>query len=153
MIKEIKKYIRQILIESVDYPYIYHGTSASAARSIKEQGFDISLSGKKTNRDNPGISFTASEEIAFEHAEWASKEFGELPAMVVVTTRNLNIMNGTEFQELWNEKGYEKAISSAKNLGYDGVEYFDYETGDGIEEMEVLLFYPDKINIFRAYEL
>ena len=59
-------------------------------------------------------------------------------------------MNGTEFQNLWDNSSYDAAINHAKNRGFDGVEYFDLETGNGIEDMEVLLFYPDKINIYSV---
>ena len=78
---------------------------------------------------------------------WALRgDFEKGAALVVVSTQGLNIMNGREYNQLWSELGSrEKASEEARNQGFDGVEYFDYETGEGIEEMEVLLLNPGSI--------
>ena len=69
-------------------------------------------------------------------------------AIIVVNPSNLNIMKGSDFNRLWDEVGNrDKAISAASELGYEAIEYFDYETGDGIEEMEVLVLATEKIKI------
>jgi len=134
------------------YRYLYHGTTELAGEQIQSQGFDASLVGKKSGDEkNIGISFTIDQEIAADHAIWALKgNFETDAAIVVVQAGNMRIMNGTEFQNLWDNSSYDAAINHAKNQGFDGVEYFDLETGNGIEEMEVLLFYPDKINIYSV---
>ena len=42
-----------------------------------------------------------------------------------------------------------KAIEAAQSQGYQGIEYFDYETGEGIEEMEVLIL-PKFVNVYSV---
>ena len=131
-----------------DYRYLYHGTTEEAAESIKRDGFDLSLAGKKSgDKSNPGVSFTIDGDQAAEHSLWALRgDFEKGAALVVVSTQGLNIMNGREYNQLWSELGSrEEASEEARNQGFDGVEYFDYETGEGIEEMEVLLLNPGSI--------
>ena len=151
--KYLRKYIKQILHETYkpQYRYLYHGTTEDAANNIKANGFDTSLVGQKSGDGlNPGISFTIDGDQAAEHAFWAASKQGDISqaAIVVVSPANLRIMNGTEFNQLWDESGSRnKAISIAAESGFDAIEYFDYETGDGIEEMEVLIISINKIKI------
>ncbi len=150
--KLLRETIRRIIKESYkpEYRYLYHGTTEAAAEAIKQSGFDISLVGTKSgDKSNPGVSFTIDGDQAAEHSLWAlDGNFEKGAALVVVSTLGLNLMNGSEYNRLWNELGDAyKAIEAAREQGYDGVEYFDYETGEGIEEMEVLLLNPESIKI------
>ncbi len=150
--KLLRKTIRRLLQESYkpEYKYLYHGTTESAAERIEQSGFDISLVGTKSgDESNPGVSFTIDGDQAAEHALWAlDGNFEKGAALVVVSTLGLNLMNGSEYNKLWDELGSAyKAIEVAREQGYDGVEYFDYETGNGIEEMEVLLLNPETISV------
>lgn len=150
--KNLRQIIRTVLSESYrpEYRYLYHGTTESAAESIKKDGFDLSLVGKKSGvRSNPGVSFTIDGDQAVEHSLWALRgDFERGAALVVVSAKGLHIMNGSEYHRLWRQLGsQQKAIEEAKKKGFDAVEYFDYNTGDGIEEMEVLLLHPETIRI------
>ena len=150
--KLLRETIRYLLQETYkpNYRYLYHGTTEAAAETIKQTGFDVSLVGTKSgDKLNPGVSFTIDGDQAAEHALWAlDGNFEKGAALVVVSTLGLNLMNGSKYNRLWNELGDAyKAIEVARKQGYDGVEYFDLETGDGIEEMEVLLLAPEKISI------
>jgi len=157
--KQLRKYIKQILLEEYkpSYRWLYHGTTLDAAKNIEANGFDVSLTGKKSGEIyNPGVSFTIDDNIASEHAIWgaAKGDFSNSPALIVISTRNLNIMKGTEFNQLWNQyNSHIMAVEEALKLGFDGVEIWDEETGDGIEEMEVLIIKPKEIRIFDIREL
>ena len=150
--KHLRQYIRKIIAESYkpSYKYLYHGTTEAAAEAIEKSGFDVSLVGTKSgDMANPGISFTIDGDQAAEHALWAlDGNFEKGAALVVVSTSGLRIMNGSEYNQLWDKLGDAgKAIEFAKEEGYDGVEYFDLETGHGIEEMEVLMINPNSIRV------
>ena len=146
--KNLRQYIRKILKEnySPSYRYVYHGTSEESGEQIEERGFDTSLVGKKSgDASNKGISFTAEKDIAIEHALWAwskngrSSEYGG--ALVIMRISDLNILPGKDFNNLWDELGsHPAALDQALANGYDAVEYFDFDSGDGIEELEVLIF-------------
>ena len=149
--KLLRQTIQRIIQESYvpDYRYLYHGTTEEAAEAIEDTGFDVSLVGTKSgDKFNPGVSFTINGEMAAEHALWAlGGNFEKGAALVVVSTNGLNLMRGSEFNALWDSLGDQpKAVETARQQGYDGVEYFDLETGNGIEEMEVLL-----LNICSKY--
>ena len=150
--KLLREIIRRMMVENYtpDYKYLYHGTTEPAAEAIKQSGFNISLVGTKSgDKSNPGVSFTIDNDLAAEHALWALYgDFEKGAALVVVSTLGLNLMNGSEYNRLWDELGdAQKAVDSAREQGYDGVEYFDLETGNGIEEMEVLLLNPITIKV------
>lgn len=157
--KLLRKYIKRVLSEAYkpSYRWLYHGTTLDAAKSIEANGFDVSLVGKKSGEKyNPGVSFTIDDNIASEHAIWgaAKQKFSNSPALVVISTRNLNIMKGTEFNALWNQyNSHPMAIEDALKRGYDGVEVWDEESGDGIEEMEVLIIKPKKLVVSHINEL
>ena len=150
--KLLRETIRRFIKESQmsNYQYLYHGTTESAAEAIEQSGFDVSLVGTKSgDKSNPGVSFTIDGDQAAEHALWAlGGNFEKGAALVVVSTLGLNLMQGSEYNKLWDELGdAQKAIEAARQQGYDGVEYFDLETGNGIEEMEVLLLNPATIKV------
>jgi hypothetical protein len=156
--KYLRKHVKQILLEEYKptYQWLYHGTTKSAAEQIDHAGFNTSLVGSKSGAmKNPGISFTIDGDIASYHALWALKgDFTNPAAVVVVSTRSLEIMNGTEFHRLWNQySSYDMAIQDALELGYDGIEVWDEETGDGIEEMEVLIIKPREIVVSHINEV
>lgn len=157
--KRLRQYIKRIILEQYKptYRWLYHGTTLAAAESINTQGFDLSLVGSKSGESyNPGVSFTIDDNIASEHAIWgaAKGNFANAPAIVVVSTRNLTIMKGTEFNNLWNQSGsYNAAVEEALEQGYDGVEVWDENSGDGIEEMEVLIIKPREIVVSHVNEL
>jgi len=155
----LRRYIRNILLEGYQpsYRWLYHGTTLNAARNIEANGFNLSLVGTKSgDLDNPGVSFTIDDNIATEHAIWgaAKGDFSNSPAIIVVSTRNLHVMNGTEFNALWDQyDNHGMAVEEALKQGYDGVEVWDEETGNGIEEMEVLIIKPKEIIVFDIREL
>ena len=149
----LRQYIRKTLKESYSprYRYVYHGTTELAGEQIEDHGFDTSLVGKKSgDKENKGISFTVDKDIATEHAIWAwSQDQKDGAAIVSARISGLNIMKGSEFNFLWDElTSAHFALDAAKDMGYDGVEYFDLESGDGIEEMEVLLF-PHAVEVYN----
>ena len=149
--KSLRETIRILISESFyrpEYKYLYHGTTEEAAESIKKGGFNLSLAGGKSgDKLNPGVSFTIDRDQAAEHAIWALRgDFEKGAALVVVSTLGLQIMNGSEYHRLWRQLGTSRAaVEEARSKGYDGIEYFDYETGEGIEEMEVLLLNSESI--------
>ncbi len=155
--KHLRQYIRRTLKEnySQSYQYVYHGTSEESGEQIEERGFDTLLVGKKSgDASNKGISFTVEEEIAVEHAIWAwakngkSSEYGG--ALVVMQVSDLNILPGKAFNNLWDELGSQPAaVDYAIANGYDAVEYFDFDSGDGIEELEVLIF-PHAVEVYNV---
>ena len=155
----LRKIVRKIILENYkpSYRWLYHGTTLDAAKIIQNNGFDLNLVGKKSgDKTNPGVSFTIDDNIASEHAIWGSAkgDFSKSPALIVVSTRNLIIMKGTEFNRLWNQSGsYNVAVEEALRQGYDGVEIWDEDTGDGIEEMEVLIIKPREIVVSHVNEL
>ena len=157
--KQLRRYIKSILLEEYQpsYQWLYHGTTLNAAKNIEANGFNLSLVGTKSgDMDNPGVSFTIDDNIAAEHAIWgaAKGDFSNFPALILVSTRNLNIMKGTQFNGLWNQyNSHQLAIEEALKQGYDGVEVWDEDTGDGIEEMEVLIIKPKEIRVFDVREL
>lgn len=129
---------------------LYHGTTADRAKEILARGFDISKGGEKSGESLPGISFSIEEEVAKDHAEWASKKFGTPPAVIKVYGSNLNLFSGKEFYRLWDEMdSFEEAIDRIRSdKGFDGVELWSGE--EGIEESEVLIFNVDKIKRIRV---
>lgn len=157
--KALRKFVREVIVESYrpTYRWLYHGTTLGAAQKIQDNGFDLSMVGKKSgDKTNPGVSFTIDDNIASEHAIWgASKgDFSNSPALIVISTRNLRIMKGTEFNRMWNQFGsYNDAVKEALKLDYDAVEVWDEDTGDGIEEMEVLVIKPREIVVSHVNEL
>lgn len=130
--------------------YLYHGTTADRAKEILARGFDISKGGEKSGAQLPGISASIEEEVARDHAEWASKKFGTPPVVIKVDGSNLNLFSGKEFYRLWDEMGsFEEVIDRIRSdKGFDGVELWSGE--EGIEESEVLIFNVDKIKIIRV---
>jgi len=157
--KYLRQYIKQIMLEGYkpSYQWLYHGTTLEAATSIESSGFDLSLVGKKSgDGNNPGVSFTVDDNIAVEHAIWgaAKGNFSNSPALIVVSIRGLSIMKGTEFNALWDQyNSHAMAIEEALKQGYDGVEYWDENSGNGIEEMEVLIVKPKELVVSHINEL
>ena len=157
--KTLRNFIRKIIVENYQptYRWLYHGTTIEAAKNIENHGFDLSLVGKKSgDKKNPGVSFTIDDNIASEHAIWgaAKGNFAKGPAIIVISTNNLRIMKGTQFNELWNQyNSHSVAVEDALRQGYDGVEVWDEDTGDGIEEMEVLIIRPREIVVSHINEL
>ena len=147
----IRKLIKEV--SHSQHRWLYHGTHTKAAEEIQLSGFDSSLVGKKSgDQENPGISFSIHDDIAVDHALWAAFKTGDIEegAIVVVDAKNLKILNGTAFNKMWNDSGSRTmlpAVNRAKAEGYDAVELFDLETGDGIEEMEVLIINLPSIKI------
>ena len=130
---------------------LYHGTTLKNALSIVANGFDMSLAGSKSNAALPGISTTIEKEVAIDHANWAVKKFKGKPAIVACESGNLKILSGNRYMTLWDSLGSsDAALEKAKSSNYDGAEMFDLESGEGIEEYEVLLFHPEKCNWFIA---
>lgn len=145
-----RNHIKKFLAEGYapDYTTLYHGTTRDKAETIEDQGFDMSFAGSKAGDAMPGISFSINKDTALEHAFWAmSKAMDQGAALVMVDPDELTIAPGSEYHRLWDElDSSNAALESIKATGeYDAVELFNLETGDGIEEMEVLVFDPDSI--------
>ena len=134
-------------LASLGYYKLYHGTTADRADQILAGGFDLTKGGEKSGFPLPGISFSIDEEVATDHAKWASKKFNSPPAVIVINNSNLSLASGTYFNKLLDKVGsYEEAINLIRSdMRFDGVELWDDE--DGIEEYEVLVFNVDKIQI------
>ena len=155
--KHLRQYIKETLSENYSprYRYVYHGTTEKAGEEIEESGFDTSLVGIKSgDKANKGISFSTDQNIAVEHAVWAWANAGKDPeaylAMVVARVSGLKIMSGADFNRVWDDLGsHPAALDAAKSQGYQAVEYFDLETGEGIEEMELLVF-PEFVDVHRV---
>jgi hypothetical protein len=99
----------------------------------------------------PGISFSADYDVANEHAQWASEEMDDTPEVLEIDGNNFSIAPGALYFERWNELGdSHRAIMSIKEEGHwDGIQLFDPETGDGVEEQEVLIFDSSVINVIK----
>jgi len=139
--------LRMIIRESLEYQplhveELYHGTSLGAAEKIKKSGFSMELLGSKSGAPLPGISTTLDRGIATQHGKWAAKNSKDKHKVLVINGEGLKIAPGKLYIDLWNELGSsEKSIQSIKDSRkWDGVALFDPETGDGIEEQEILLF-------------
>lgn len=137
-------------IDLVKFNTLYHGTTLSKANEIVKFGFDIKKSGEKTNSasHSEGISFTYLKSEAKDHARWASEKFKDSPAIISVSSKNLKILSGTAFNSLAKTtKGcIDKSYQLFKNGIIDAVSFCDQESGDGCEEMEVLVFSLDKLD-------
>jgi len=137
-------------IELVKFDTLYHGTTLSKANKIIESGFDIKKSGEKTGSasHNKGISFTYLKSEAKDHAKWASKKFKDSPAIINIDSKNLKILSGAAFNALakTTKECIEKSYQMFKSGAIDAVSFCDQESGDGCEEMEVLVFSLDKLH-------
>jgi len=149
MENELRRWIRLVEgFESVaryrpPYDALYHGTTLERAKLILSSSFDLALAGSKTNAPLPAVSTSLNMDIAQEHAEWAVKKFGGEPAVLIIDPSNLNILSGSRFLAMGD---FMKAVQRIKRTGrYDAAEVFDVDEGDGIEEMEVLIFNLKKI--------
>ena len=149
---QIRRLIREVLSSQSHYDALYHGTSELRATEILKHGFDESRAGEKSNHGKIGISTSISEQEALEHAEWAAEKFDDVPCVLVCyNVSGLNLASGKEFNRLCDELGSSKiAISQVKSDGFDGVELFDLETEEGLEELEVLLFNANSLKWMKA---
>jgi len=150
ILNEWKKYllIKESLKPSpIKFNYLYHGTSAKRAKKIEQDGFSLKVAGEKSNFKMPGISTSVDKDVAEDHARWAAEKFKDKPKVITLYTNNLDIAPGSFYFSKWDELGSsEESIKYIKNLNeYDGVALFDPETGDGVEEYEVLIFEPKKL--------
>lgn len=139
--------LRMMIRESLEYQALqveklYHGTSSMAAEEIKKSGFSMELLGSKSGAPLPGVSTTLDRSIASQHAKWAAKKNKDKSKVLVIDGVGLKIAPGKLYINLWDELGSsEKSIQRIKDSGkWDGVALFDPETGEGIEEQEILLF-------------
>ena len=150
-IGNLRKIIREVMEspESVTFGVLYHGTSRSRANEIRKTGFSMDKIGEKLGDPLPGISTTVDSDIAEEHAEIAAEKYDDEPEVIKVVASKLKIAPGSLYFKLWNELGSSDAsLQSLKKSGeWDGVCLFDPETGDGIEEQEVLLFEPTRLTV------
>ena len=144
--------LRRLIRESLEHqPFqvgkLYHGTSLGSAEKIKEFGFSMELLGSKSGDPLPGISTTLNRGIAQEHGRWAGKKNKDKPKVLVIDAKGLRIAPGKLYMDLWNKLGSSQySIQNIKDSGeWDGVALFDPETGEGIEEQEVLLFQPPDV--------
>jgi hypothetical protein len=150
----LKRYIGELLREmpeSTKFHILYHGTTSTNAKKIFTQGFDPSLLGTKSGEHHrmPGISFSADYDLAYEHAEWAAEANGDKPYVLEIDASKLLIAPGELYFQYWNESGDSK-IAIQKLIDerpWHGVQLFNPETGDGIEEQEVLIFNPNSIKL------
>jgi len=136
-----EQYIKGLLLEQPGNA-LYHGTTQQAAEKIMNQGFDRSLAGTKSGDALPGVSMTVERDIAIEHAIWAASKSNSQPALLVANSISLRLYPGDDFMELWDELGSSyAAVSEIQKSGeWDGVEMFSFETEEGLEEFEVLVF-------------
>ena len=126
-----------------DVEYLYHGTDEKSVKEILKNGFSIKQSGKKSGAGTDGISFSISKEEAIGHAEWASNKFKNNGVVIRYKTPDyLKLMDGKKYFEFDNWK---EAFDYAKKNKYDGIKMYDFETGQGAEELEVLIINLDKI--------
>lgn len=137
-------------IEFVKFDTLYHGTTLSNANKIVESGFDVKKSGEKTASasHSEGISFTYLKSEAKDHARWASKKFKDSPAIISVNSKSLKILSGAAFNSLakTTKECIDKSYQLFKKGIIDAVSFCDQESGDGCEEMEVLVFSLDKLD-------
>ena len=150
-IRQLKKIIKEVVESEFQVNRLYHGTSSRAAREIRKNGFSAELLGSKSGEQHkmPGISTSTDYDAAEGHAEWAAERHDDDPEVLTIDASNLRIAPGSLYFELWNELGSsDRSIQKIKSMGeWDGVSLFDAETGEGIEELEVLIFNPDLIRI------
>ena len=126
-----------------DIEYLYHGTDEKSAKEILKNGFSIKQSGKKSGAGTDGISFSISKEEALGHAEWASNKFKNKGVIIrFKTPDDLKLMEGNKYFEFSN---FKDGFEYAKKNKYDGIKMYDFETGEGAEELEVLIINLDKI--------
>jgi len=149
-----KSILKKIILESINqqnqkFITLYHGTTSSRAKQIREKGFDLKLAGTKSGHPMPGISTTSELKTAKDHARWAAKKLGDKPEVIKIRANHLNIAPGFLYFSKWDELGSSDAAIKdiAKSEEWDGVALFDPETGEGAEEYEVLIFDPDAIKI------
>lgn len=152
-IGDLRKLIRESLGDEQPFKvdFLYHGTTEDRAEQIREEGFSTENIGEKLGAPLPGISTTIDPDIANEHAEIASEKFEGNPEVIKIDGRRLRIAPGSLYFRMWDEVGDSNgALKKIKATGdWDGIALFDPETGDGIEEYEVLVFDPSKIMISR----
>ena len=143
MISDLRRWMLLCEAETIQHDKVaFHGTTLENARAIIRFGFSPKLAGTKSGAGLKGVSTSLIEEIAQEHAEWAVEKFGGKPAILSINLTHLNIMSGKDFLSAGSfEAGCQQAIEQ----GFDATEVFDTETGDGIEEMEILIFAFQKI--------
>lgn len=136
------------------YDILYHGTSKDAANKILQEGFSLSMAGSKSGQAMPGISTSLDLDIAKSHALWAARKKNNNPSVLIIDGSKLKIAPGKLYFELWGQLGSsEDSIKEIKkNKDYDGVALFDPDTGDGVEEQEILIFNPSKIQNISLYE-
>lgn len=148
---ELRKLIRESLESVQAYPVdnLYHGTTRSRAEQIQKSGFSLKNIGEKLGAPMPGISTSVERSTAEDHAQMAAEKFEDDPVVITIDGRGLNIAPGSLYFQQWDETGSSSAaLETIKDSGeWDGVALFDPETGDGIEEFEVLIFDPGKIRI------
>lgn len=150
-LRNLRQLIRESLqeIEPLSVRALYHGTTSERANKIRVGGFSLSKIGQKLEAPMPGISTSVESDVAEDHANIAAEKFGGEPEVLVIDGSRLRIAPGSLYFSMWDEHGSsEAALEMIKGSGeWDAAALFDMETGDGIEEYEVLIFNPSKIRI------
>lgn len=148
------KLLKENMVYRPSYRTAYHGTTKERASEILKNGFKINTGEKSGHNDFIGVSFSVEEGIAEEHARWASEKFDDTPVVIIISALNLNIANGAIiFGKLFDQYGFDKSLSKLKEEGYDAAELFDISREEGLEEMEIRIFNPDKIKIIDVVEV
>ena len=145
----IKLFLEDSKLQFDKFDILYHGTDLKSYEKIKNEGFSLKEGNKKTGliSHTNGISFTSLKNEAKEHADWAAEKFKNTPKIIAIDSKNLRILSGDFYNSFDHKNAMTRAYALYKKGKIDGVSFCDKETGDGCEEMEVVIFSLDKIKI------